>query len=307
MSGRIESHQVISYNPATSAELGRVPLATPEDYEEAIQKACRTFERWRLCPAPQRGEIVREIGDELRRAKADLGKLVTQESGKILAEGEGEVQEMIDVAGFAAGLSRQLYGLTMPSERPGHRMYEQWHPLGVVGVITAFNFPVAVWSWNALIAIACGDTIVWKPSLKTPLAALEVHRICERVLARHGWSGVLNLVIGTDDTVGRRLVEDHRVPLISATGSVRMGKQIAPVVGEVAQAKCCLTTSHEITDLGARCGSQFQADALMKPRKAAERIDDVCVGQRTDERKRDRARHADFQVAHGITPILKRG
>ena len=230
MSGRIESHQVISYNPATSAELGRVPLATPEDYEEAIQKACRTFERWRLCPAPQRGEIVREIGDELRRAKADLGKLVTQESGKILAEGEGEVQEMIDVAGFAAGLSRQLYGLTMPSERPGHRMYEQWHPLGVVGVITAFNFPVAVWSWNALIAIACGDTIVWKPSLKTPLAALEVHRICERVLARHGWSGVLNLVIGTDDTVGRRLVEDHRVPLISATGSVRMGKQIAPVV-----------------------------------------------------------------------------
>ncbi|HLH44929.1 MAG TPA: aldehyde dehydrogenase family protein [Bryobacteraceae bacterium] len=230
MSGRIEGGQVISYNPATGAELGRVRLAGSEDYEAAICRAGQTFERWRMLPAPARGEIVREIGDELRREKANLGKLVTQEAGKILAEGEGEVQEMIDVASFASGLSRQLYGLTMPSERPGHRMYEQWHPLGVVGIITAFNFPVAVWSWNALIAMACGDTVVWKPSLKTPLTALETHRICERVLSRHGWSGVLNLVIGTDDAVGRRMVEDRRIPLISATGSVRMGKQIAPVV-----------------------------------------------------------------------------
>jgi aldehyde dehydrogenase (NAD+) len=230
MSGRIDGNQIISYNPATGAELGRLPLATPEDYEAAICKASQTFERWRMFPAPARGEIVREIGEELRRAKADLGKLVTQEAGKILAEGEGEVQEMIDVVGFASGLSRQLYGLTMPSERPGHRMYEQWHPLGVVGVITAFNFPVAVWSWNALIAMACGDTVVWKPSLKTPLAALETHRICERILSRDGWSGVLNLVIGTDETIGRRMVEDRRIPLVSATGSVRMGKQIAPAV-----------------------------------------------------------------------------
>jgi aldehyde dehydrogenase (NAD+) len=230
MSGRIEEHEIVSFNPASGAELGRVPLAQEEDCDDAISRAARAFEKWRMLPAPQRGEIVREIGDELRRAKSELGKLVTLESGKILAEGEGEVQEMIDIAGFAAGLSRQLYGLTMPSERPGHRMYEQWHPLGVVGVITAFNFPVAVWSWNALIALVCGDTVVWKPSLKTPLCALEVQRICERVLDRHGWKDVVQVVIGTDDVVGERLIRDRRVPLISATGSVRMGKQIAPIV-----------------------------------------------------------------------------
>jgi aldehyde dehydrogenase (NAD+) len=183
-----------------------------------------------MLPAPQRGEIVREIGEELRRSKDELGKLVTLEAGKILAEGLGEVQEMIDIAGFAAGLSRQLYGLTMPSERPGHRMYEQWHPLGVVGIISAFNFPVAVWSWNALIALVCGDTVVWKPSLKTPLTAVEVQRICDGVLTRHGWKGVVNLVIGQDDVVGERMIHDRRIPLISATGSVRMGKHVAPIV-----------------------------------------------------------------------------
>ncbi len=230
MSGRIADGKIVSYNPATGSELGRVRMALEEDYDEAVWQAAQTFERWRMLPAPQRGEIVREIGDELRRAKDELGKLVTLESGKILAEGLGEVQEMIDVAGFAAGLSRQLYGLTMPSERPGHRMYEQWHPLGVVGVISAFNFPVAVWSWNALIAMVCGDTVVWKPSLKTPLTAIVVQRICDGVLARHGWEGVLNLVIGEDDVVGNRLIHDRRIPLISATGSVRMGRRVAPVV-----------------------------------------------------------------------------
>jgi aldehyde dehydrogenase (NAD+) len=230
MSGRIDGSKIVSYNPATGAELGRVRMAQEEDCDEAVWQAAQTFERWRMCPAPQRGEIVREIGDELRRAKDELGKLVTLESGKILAEGLGEVQEMIDIAGFAAGLSRQLYGLTMPSERPGHRMYEQWHPLGVVGVISAFNFPVAVWSWNALIAMVCGDTVVWKPSLKTPLTAIVVQRICDGVLARHGWEGVLNLVIGEDDVVGERMIRDRRIPLISATGSVRMGKRVAPVV-----------------------------------------------------------------------------
>ena len=143
-----------------------------------------------MFPAPKRGQIVREIGDELRRYKDDLGTLVTLEMGKILAEGKGEVQEMIDIADFAVGLSRQLYGLTMPSERPEHRMYEQWHPLGVVGVISAFNFPVAVWSWNALIAAVCGDCVIWKPSLKTPLTAIAVQNICDRVLDRHGWRGV---------------------------------------------------------------------------------------------------------------------
>jgi L-aminoadipate-semialdehyde dehydrogenase len=224
------SGEIVSYNPATGAELGRVQLAREEEYDEAVWQASRTFERWRTFPAPQRGEIVREIGEALRAAKDELGKLVTLECGKILAEGRGEVQEMIDIAGFAAGLSRQLYGLTMPSERPGHRMYEQWHPLGVVGIITAFNFPVAVWSWNALIAMVCGDTVVWKPSLKTPLTAIEAQRICNGVLARHGWEGVLNLVIGADDIVGERMIRDRRVPLISATGSVRMGKRVAPVV-----------------------------------------------------------------------------
>src|SRR5579862_1306242 len=177
MSGRIAGNEIVSYNPATGTELGRVRLATEQDYEEAADRAARTFERWRILPAPQRGEIVREIGDELRKAKADLGRLVTLEAGKIAAEGQGEVQEMIDIAGFAVGLSRQLYGLTMPSERPGHRIMEQWHPLGPIGVITAFNFPVAVWAWNAAIALACGDSVIWKPSEKTPLAAIACHHI----------------------------------------------------------------------------------------------------------------------------------
>src|SRR4030088_1684389 len=155
-----------------------------------------------MLPAPQRGQIVREIGDELRLFKDDLGMLVTLEMGKILAEGKGEVQEMIDIADFACGLSRQLYGLSMHSERPGHRMYEQWHPMGVVGVISAFNFPVAVWSWNALIAMVCGDTVIWKPSLKAPLCAIAVQHICNRALARHNWKGVLTLVIGADAVIG---------------------------------------------------------------------------------------------------------
>jgi len=230
MSGRIEANEVVSYNPATGAELGRVPLASTAEYDLVLAKASETLERWRLLPAPQRGEIVRQIGDELRKAKPELGRMVTLEAGKIVAEGQGEVQEMIDIADFACGLSRQLYGLSMHSERPGHRMYEQWHPLGVVGVISAFNFPVAVWSWNALIAMVCGDTVVWKPSLKTPLCAVEVQEICDRVLDRNGWKGVLNLVIGRDDVVGERLIADRRVPLISATGSTRMGRHVAQVV-----------------------------------------------------------------------------
>jgi aldehyde dehydrogenase (NAD+) len=188
------------------------------------------FERWRMFPAPKRGQIVREIGDELRRSKDDLGTLVTLEMGKILAEGKGEVQEMIDIADFAVGLSRQLYGLTIATERPEHRMYEQWHPLGVIGVISAFNFPVAVWSWNSLIAAVCGDCVIWKPSLKTPLTAIAVQNICDRVLERHGWRGVFQLIIGEDATIGKRLIEDRRIPLISATGSTRMGRIVAETV-----------------------------------------------------------------------------
>ncbi len=221
---------VASLNPADGTELGRVPLASAEDYERTVAKSIDVFHRWRMFPAPKRGEIVREIGEELRRHKDDLGTLVTLEMGKILAEGKGEVQEMIDIADFAVGLSRQLYGLTIASERPEHRMLEQWQPLGVVGVISAFNFPVAVWSWNALIAAVCGDCVIWKPSLKTPLTAVAVQNICDRVLSRHGWSGVFQLIIGDDATIGKRLVEDTRVPLISATGSTRMGRIVAETV-----------------------------------------------------------------------------
>ena len=228
--GASHGEWIVSHNPADGSVLGRVRLATEDDYEEVVARATEVFERWRNVPAPKRGEIARELGDELRAAKEDLGKLVTLEMGKILAEGRGEVQEMIDIAGFAAGLSRQLYGLTMHSERPGHRMYEQWHPLGPIGVISAFNFPVAVWSWNALLALVCGDTVVWKPSLKTPLTAVAVQHICDRVLERNGWKGVLNLVIGRDDVVGHRLLHDRRLPLISATGSCRMGHIVAEAV-----------------------------------------------------------------------------
>jgi len=222
--------EIASHSPIDGRELGRVTLASAEDYEKTIRLASEAFERWSLFPAPKRGEIVRELGDALRRNKDDLGRLVTLETGKILAEGLGEVQEMIDIADFAVGLSRQLYGLSMHSERAGHRMFEQWQPLGVVGVISAFNFPVAVWSWNALIAMVCGDTVIWKPSLKTPLCAVAVQKLCDEVMDRHGWKGVLNLVIGTDDEIGRCLVGDLRVPLISATGSTRMGRAIAPII-----------------------------------------------------------------------------
>ncbi|MBE7541966.1 MAG: aldehyde dehydrogenase family protein [Bryobacteraceae bacterium] len=223
--------ELVSRNPATGEEIARVLMASEDDYEAVLLDAAATFDRWRSLPAPKRGEIVREIGDELRLHKDDLGALVALEMGKILAEGKGEVQEMIDIADFSVGLSRQLYGLSMHSERPEHRMYEQWHPLGIVGVISAFNFPVAVWSWNALIAAVCGDATVWKPSSETPLTAIAVQNICNTVLARHGWEGVFTLVIGRGATVGERLLHDRRVPLISATGSCRMGYRVAEVVG----------------------------------------------------------------------------
>jgi aldehyde dehydrogenase (NAD+) len=223
--------QLVSLNPTTGAPIAVVRTASAECYERVVAEAQETFLRWRLLPAPRRGAIVREIGDELRRHKEALGALVSLEMGKILAEGKGEVQEMIDIADFATGLSRQLYGLSMHSERPDHRMYEQWHPLGVTGVISAFNFPVAVWSWNALIAAVCGDTVVWKPSSDTPLTAIAVQRICQSVLERHGWAGVFTLVIGRGSVVGEGLLADQRVPLISATGSCEMGYRVAEVVG----------------------------------------------------------------------------
>ncbi|MEX2260905.1 MAG: aldehyde dehydrogenase family protein [Bryobacteraceae bacterium] len=223
--------ELISYNPATAEPLACVTMAGPDDYEKVVTTAAKVFEQWRLVPAPQRGQIVRELGDELRRHKAALGALVSLEMGKIRAEGEGEVQETIDMADFAVGLSRQLYGRTMHSERPGHRMYEQWHPLGVVGVITAFNFPVAVWAWNALVAAVCGDCVIWKPSEQTPLTAVAVQHIANRVLDRYGFRGVFNLAVGAGATIGERLIGDMRVPLVSFTGSTRIGRRVAEVVG----------------------------------------------------------------------------
>lgn len=219
-----------SYNPATGEVLARVRMGAAADYERVMENALAVSARWRLLPAPQRGQIIREIGAELRVRKDALGALVSLEMGKILAEGKGEVQEMIDMADFAVGLSRQLYGLTMHSERPGHRMYEQWHPLGVVGVITAFNFPVAVWAWNALLAAVCGNAVVWKPSHETPLCAIAVQHLCNRVLERHGWKGLFTLVVGGAQEVGERMAADPRIPLISATGSTRMGRRVGEVV-----------------------------------------------------------------------------
>lgn len=216
-----------SVNPATGELLGRVRAATAADYERIIVAARAAFDKWRMVPAPKRGEIVRLIGQELRAHKDALGTLVTLETGKIKAEGDGEVQEMIDIADFAVGQSRMLYGKTMHSERPQHRMYEQWHPLGVVGIISAFNFPVAVWSWNALLAAICGDVCVWKPSPKAPLCAIAVQRLVNRVLEAHGHGGVLQLFITADAALAETFVDDGRVGLISFTGSTAVGRQVA--------------------------------------------------------------------------------
>jgi len=220
-----------AYSPINGQPIGSIRSASRDDYEAVVTHSAEAFQTWRMIPAPKRGEIVRRIGEALRSHKKDLGALVSLETGKILAEGEGEVQEMIDLADFAVGQSRMLYGSTMHSERPEHRMYDQWHPLGPVGVITAFNFPVAVWSWNALIAMIAGDTVVWKPSSKAALTAIATMKIIWPVLRESGLpEGVLGLVIGSRDEVGEALIHDRRIPLVSATGSVRMGRHIAQAV-----------------------------------------------------------------------------
>ena len=217
-------------NPATGERIASVGQASVDEYDKVVASSVAAFEAWRMLPAPQRGEYVRQIGHALRAKKDALAALVSLEMGKIRTEGEGEVQEMIDICDFAVGLSRQLYGLTMTSERPLHRMYEQWHPLGPVGVITAFNFPVAVWSWNSAIAAVCGDTIVWKPSSEVPLTAVAVTKIAEEVMAGTGYEGVFNLVVGRGSVVGDRMLTDERLPLISATGSTRVGRRVAEAV-----------------------------------------------------------------------------
>jgi len=219
-------------NPTTREVFGSVRQCSQDDYEKIITSAEDTFSEWRMLPAPKRGEYVRLIGNALREKKEALGALVALEMGKIQAEGEGEVQEMIDIADFAVGVSRQLYGLTMASERPRHRMYEQWHPLGVVGVISAFNFPVAVWSWNTFLSAVCGDTNVWKPSSQAPLSAVAVTKICHEVMAGTGFEGVFNLLVGRGKEVGDRLINDRRVPLISATGSCNVGEKVGVAVAQ---------------------------------------------------------------------------
>ena len=221
---------LVSVNPATGQAIAAVSTATPVECDRIIGASSLAFSTWRQRPAPKRGDLVRDLGSALREFKEPLGDLVSLEMGKIRVEGHGEVQEMIDICDFAVGLSRQLYGLTLASERPGHRMMEQWHPLGSVGVITAFNFPVAVWSWNAALAAVCGDPVVWKPAEPTPLTAIAVQHIANRVMADHGVAGVFNLVIGPGRTVGEHMLNDRRLPLISFTGSTVVGRRVAQVV-----------------------------------------------------------------------------
>jgi aldehyde dehydrogenase (NAD+) len=219
-----------SHSPVDGEFIGSVSITTREQYDQVMQSAESAFHTWRNVPAPKRGEIVRQYGDVLRQYKDPLGRLVSYEMGKSLQEGWGEVQEMIDICDFAVGLSRQLYGLTMHSERPGHRMYEQWHPLGIVGIISAFNFPVAVWSWNACLAWVCGDVCVWKPSEKTPLCAIACQNLFQKVLKANDLPEGISCIINGDYKVGEFLTKDHRVPLLSATGSTRMGRIVGQTV-----------------------------------------------------------------------------
>ena len=223
---------ISSVSPVDGAQIGQVSITTPQDYDQIIHTASSAFATWRLMPAPQRGEIVRQFGDRLRALKTPLGQLVSYEMGKSLQEGLGEVQEMIDICDFAVGLSRQLHGLTMHSERFGHRMYEQYHPLGIVGIISAFNFPVAVWAWNTALAWVCGDVCVWKPSEKTPLCGVACQKIAASVFAENNLPEGISCLVNGDYKVGELLTQDNRIPLISATGSTRMGRLVAKTVGE---------------------------------------------------------------------------
>jgi len=224
--------KIDSYSPVDGKLIASVQVCDAKNYEHVVQSAQKAFAEWKKIPAPKRGEIVRQIGNEFRAHKEDLGRLVSWEMGKSLQEGLGEVQEIIDICDFAVGLSRQLYGLSMHSERPNHRMYEQWHPYGIVGIITAFNFPVAVWGWNAMLALVCGDVCIWKPSEKTPLSALACQFIMSKIIKENNLpEGISGLITGERE-VGEWMTNDTRIPLISATGSTRMGKEVGKVVAE---------------------------------------------------------------------------
>ena len=220
------------FTPIDGSELAEIPLSNFDDYEKVIPDIYKTFLRWRILPAPKRGLIIKEIGAEIEKKKDELGYLVTLETGKILEEGKGEIQEIIDLVDYAVGLSRQLSGNTFQSERFEHRMFEQWHPLGIVGVITAFNFPAAVWGWNILIAAVCGNVTLWKPSELTPLTSIALHKITHEVASKHGYPGISALIIDDDASLGKKMAEDSRVPLISATGSCEMGRSVSSVVSQ---------------------------------------------------------------------------
>jgi aldehyde dehydrogenase (NAD+) len=227
-----KSEIIDSFSPVDGKLIASVQTTSKADYEKVVKSAQKAFQEWRLTPAPKRGEVIRQIGDQLRKYKQPLGELVSYEMGKSLQEGLGEVQEMIDICDFAVGLSRQLYGLTMHSERPGHRMYEQYHPLGIVGIISAFNFPVAVWSWNTMLAWVCGDVCIWKPSEKAPLCGVACQNIIQEVFKKNNVPEGVSCLINGGREVGEWLSHDQRIPLISATGSTRMGKAIGAAVGE---------------------------------------------------------------------------
>lgn len=231
-SGKADGPLLQSRNPATGEKIADVYPCSVNDYQYIVKQSEEVFRSWRMVPAPKRGELVRLIGQALRERKDELGTLVSLEVGKIKAEGDGEVQEMIDMADFAVGQSRMLYGSTMQSERPAHRMSEQWHPLGPVGVITAFNFPVAVWAWNAFLAAIAGDTVIWKPSPKAPLCAIAVQQICNRAMEQLGYEGIFSLFITDQAILAETMVQDHRLPLISFTGSVPVGRRVAAVVAQ---------------------------------------------------------------------------
>jgi len=245
-----------SYSPVDGQLIAKVKTTTPEDYEKVMQTASEAFKTFRLMPAPKRGEIVRQFGEKLRKYKEPLGKLVSYEMGKSLQEGYGEVQEMIDICDFAVGLSRQLHGLTMHSERPGHRMYEQYHPLGIVGIISAFNFPVAVWCWNTALAWICGDVCVWKPSEKTPLCGIACQNIIAEVLKENNLPEGISCLINGDYTVGELMTHDKRVPLVSATGSTRMGKIVAQA--------CAARLGNSLLELGGNNAIIVTPDADIK-------------------------------------------
>lgn len=231
-SGRNDGTLLPSINPTTGEQIAGVYPCSSEDYQRIVKESVEAFRAWRMVPAPKRGEVVRLIGQALREKKDQLGTLVSLEVGKIKAEGDGEVQEMIDMADFVVGQSRMLYGATMQSERPAHRMSEQWHPLGPVGVITAFNFPVAVWAWNAFLAAIAGDTVIWKPSPKAPLCAVAIQQICNRVMQQQGYTGIFSLCIADQSVLVEQMVEDERLPLISFTGSVPVGRRVSSLVGQ---------------------------------------------------------------------------